>query len=101
MRECTEPIGSVRANTPSAGLAVVEAAARDAYGQQIKTAGEKNILGGDSVKITDGEENVLAGILAKTKPRSRRLDECRNPTPGTRSPVAPPSATVDPLTVTP
>ena len=96
-----DSIGSVGANTPSAGRAVIEAAAKGFYGLQTKPSKGKSILGGDSVKVTDGELNTLAGILEKTKPRARRHAELHNPTPGTRPPSDPRPATSDPLTVTP
>lgn len=92
-----ESIGTVEANAQAAGLAAVGGAVQNADGLSSKTTKERNILGGPSVQCTDGEWNRQAGVLAKAEPRNMRLAERRNPPPGAQAPVAPPSATVDPL----
>ena len=97
MSDSIGSIGTVGANAPSAGFAVVGAAVKGAQGLQPKTSGEKNILGGESVKVTDGERNQETGFLAKIK----RLAERRNPFPEALPPSDLPSATADPLAATP
>ena len=92
-----DTIGTVGANAQSAGLAAVGTAVQNTDGFSSKATKEQNVLGGPSVKCTDGEWNRQAGVLAKAEPRNMRLAERRNPSPGAQPPVAPPSTTADPL----